>query len=96
MFNAGIEYIIRVQSEIRLENLKQGRLQLFDFRKIATATSNFDEANKLGQGGFGPVYNVTSGRFAIPCIMSNDHLPHFDVFISFFFGENSKMDRKQP
>ena len=57
MFNSGNEYI-RVQSEIRLENLKQGKLQLFDFRKIATATSSFDDANKLGQGGFGPVYKV--------------------------------------
>ncbi|KAI9083665.1 hypothetical protein K1719_034366 [Acacia pycnantha] len=38
---------------------KQGHipeLLLFDFRKLATATNNFDIANKLGQGGFGPVY----------------------------------------
>ncbi|PIA60770.1 hypothetical protein AQUCO_00300351v1 [Aquilegia coerulea] len=34
----------------------QGRLELplFDFNTVATATNNF--SNKLGQGGFGPVY----------------------------------------
>ncbi|XP_042520162.1 putative G-type lectin S-receptor-like serine/threonine-protein kinase At1g61610 isoform X3 [Macadamia integrifolia] len=31
-------------------------LPLFDFDCVAVATSNFSDANKLGQGGFGPVY----------------------------------------
>ncbi|XP_055960391.1 uncharacterized protein LOC126665234 [Mercurialis annua] len=31
-------------------------LPLFDFHSILVATSNFDEQNKLGQGGYGPVY----------------------------------------
>ncbi|XP_050213935.2 G-type lectin S-receptor-like serine/threonine-protein kinase At1g61370 [Mercurialis annua] len=31
-------------------------LPLFDFNSILVATSNFDEQNKLGQGGYGPVY----------------------------------------
>lgn len=30
----------------------------FDFATIKTATENFSEANKLGEGGFGPVYKV--------------------------------------
>ena len=31
---------------------------LFDFTQIKEATSNFSEANKLGEGGFGSVYKV--------------------------------------
>ncbi|WZZ83637.1 G-type lectin S-receptor-like serine/threonine-protein kinase At1g11330 isoform X2 [Brassica napus] len=35
-------------------NLKE--LPLFEFQVLATATDNFSLENKLGQGGFGPVY----------------------------------------
>lgn len=31
-------------------------LPLFNFKSVATATNNFSDENKLGQGGFGPVY----------------------------------------
>ncbi|EEF43990.1 conserved hypothetical protein [Ricinus communis] len=31
-------------------------LPLFDFNSILIATNNFDIENKLGQGGYGPVY----------------------------------------
>lgn len=30
----------------------------FSFESILVATDNFSEQNKLGQGGFGPVYKV--------------------------------------
>ena len=30
----------------------------FDFSSISNATNHFSESNKLGQGGFGPVYKV--------------------------------------
>ena len=30
----------------------------FDFESILVATDNFSNANKLGQGGYGPVYKV--------------------------------------
>ncbi|GLT83438.1 hypothetical protein SLE2022_017280 [Rubroshorea leprosula] len=34
-------------------------LPMFDFETIASATNNFSSTNKLGQGGFGPVYKGT-------------------------------------
>lgn len=34
-------------------------LPLLDFSIIAIATSKFSEENKIGEGGFGPVYKVT-------------------------------------
>ncbi|KOM37920.1 hypothetical protein LR48_Vigan03g130200 [Vigna angularis] len=39
-----------------LSRVKLQELLLFDFEKLATATDNFHQSNKLGQGGFGPVY----------------------------------------
>jgi hypothetical protein len=31
---------------------------VYEFHQILEATSNFSEENKLGEGGFGPVYMV--------------------------------------
>ena len=42
----------------RMNQVKLEELPLVDFGKLVTATNNFDEANKLGQGGFGSVYRV--------------------------------------
>ncbi|KAK4858454.1 hypothetical protein QYF36_016605 [Acer negundo] len=39
-----------------LNNVELQDLPLFNFEKLATATNNFHLTNKLGQGGFGPVY----------------------------------------
>lgn len=33
-------------------------IPFFDLETILIATENFSNANKLGQGGFGPVYKV--------------------------------------
>jgi hypothetical protein len=31
---------------------------IYDISQVLEATNNFSESNKLGQGGFGPVYKV--------------------------------------
>ena len=33
-------------------------MPLFSFVSVAAATNNFSDDNKLGEGGFGPVYKV--------------------------------------
>ena len=32
--------------------------RLYTFERLRNATSNFQDTNKLGEGGFGPVYKV--------------------------------------
>ncbi|XP_056159708.1 G-type lectin S-receptor-like serine/threonine-protein kinase At1g11330 [Syzygium oleosum] len=52
-----------VSSEEMLgENLSRVKFQefvLYKIEELAAATGNFDDANKLGRGGFGPVYKGT-------------------------------------
>ena len=31
----------------------------FSYAELKTATNDFDSANKLGEGGFGPVFKVS-------------------------------------
>ncbi|KAK1369021.1 Receptor-like serine/threonine-protein kinase [Heracleum sosnowskyi] len=51
------------QTDTRNDNeSKDLELPLFDFQTIANATSNFSLNNKLGEGGFGPVYKGSLGR----------------------------------
>ncbi|KAI5400978.1 hypothetical protein KIW84_065716 [Lathyrus oleraceus] len=48
------------EDEVKAGNdLKVGDLLQFDFETIKLATSNFSDANALGQGGFGTVYKGT-------------------------------------
>ncbi|CAD6256534.1 unnamed protein product [Miscanthus lutarioriparius] len=37
---------------------RNSEFTVFEFSQVAEATGNFSEENKLGQGGFGPVYKV--------------------------------------
>ena len=54
------------------DNLNQVKVQevpLFNFEKLATATNNFHLSNKLGQGGFGPVYRVMVAFLEVSCLI---------------------------
>ncbi|CAL5408668.1 unnamed protein product [Camellia sinensis] len=50
------EYSTEVSFEDNLNQVKLEELPLFKFEKLAIATDEFNWTNKLGQGGFGPVY----------------------------------------
>jgi hypothetical protein len=45
-------------NEINNDGKKGHDLKVFSFASIVAATDNFSMENKLGQGGFGPVYKV--------------------------------------
>ncbi|CAN6183631.1 unnamed protein product [Urochloa humidicola] len=47
-----------IQNVINLWRIEEGNsgFSLYDFSQIKEATANFSSENKLGQGGFGPVY----------------------------------------
>lgn len=42
----------------RKQEEEDAELPFLDLEAIAEATSGFSDENKLGQGGFGPVYKV--------------------------------------
>jgi len=44
------------------ENQEDFELPLFDIASITRATNHFSNRNKLGEGGFGPVYKVIEQR----------------------------------
>ena len=47
--------------EGKSEDLQE--LPFFNLATMVTATNNFSSNNKLGEGGFGPVYKVTLTHF---------------------------------
>ncbi|KAK6932456.1 PAN/Apple domain [Dillenia turbinata] len=59
-------------------------LSIFKLDMLATATNNFDEANKLGQGGFGDVYRgvVPNGQVIAVKRLSRASTQGIDEFIN--------------
>ncbi|XWS65052.1 hypothetical protein CRYUN_Cryun05aG0057800 [Craigia yunnanensis] len=56
--------------EHNIKEVKVHQLPLFKFEELATATANFNLSNKLGQGGFGPVYRgklMDGKEIAVDC-----------------------------
>ena len=43
-------------------------LPMYDLSTIAHATNNFSSSNKLGEGGFGPVYKVNRSLILVQTI----------------------------
>lgn len=52
-----------VSNDRESERNNQHELPIFSFSSISASTNNFSTVNKLGEGGFGPVYKVI---FVIP------------------------------
>ena len=67
---------------MKKQDKKDAELPLFSYESVSAATDNFSAANKLGEGGFGPVYKVQHLLFLInvpfallrkPTLMANLH-----------------------
>ena len=42
----------------RKDEKTNDEIHIFSFKRVASATKDFSVENKLGEGGFGPVYKV--------------------------------------
>jgi len=51
-------YIRTLTTNVQNVGSKSPDLKVFKFADISAATNNFSCYNKLGEGGFGPVYKV--------------------------------------
>ena len=54
---------VMMEGNVMIDQNAEGKredveLPLFNLATVATATNNFSSNNKLGEGGFGPVYKV--------------------------------------
>ena len=54
-------------------------LPLFDLVTVIAATDNFSSENKIGEGGFGPVYKVMSHLVAVSMISLSLSIVHINI-----------------
>lgn len=76
-------------------NYNANNLQVFSFTAIQEATNNFSSENKLGEGGYGPVYKVTLAspwfgrRLFLTWVSSSAYQMFAKLAISFYFCCNN-------
>ncbi|KAL9267931.1 G-type lectin S-receptor-like serine/threonine-protein kinase-like protein [Drosera capensis] len=73
----------RLEKKAKAEK-KDPELPLFDFKVIASATNNFSEHNKVGEGGFGSVYKgvMEDGQEIAVKRLSKDSVQGLDEFMN--------------
>jgi hypothetical protein len=49
---------MNTENNTRKREKKDAELPLFSYESVLAATNNLSTVNKLGEGGFGPVYKV--------------------------------------
>ena len=47
---------------------------LYSYKELRIATENFSPANKIGQGGFGSVYKVSTLKYVTPSFSASKFL----------------------
>jgi hypothetical protein len=51
---------MNAENNMKKRDKKDAELPLFSYESVSAAIDNFSAANKLGEGGFGPIYNKCS------------------------------------
>ncbi|KAI8557685.1 hypothetical protein RHMOL_Rhmol04G0029100 [Rhododendron molle] len=75
-------------SKIQNSRKKEVDLPRFNFASVSAATDNFSDANKLGEGGFGPVYKV---RFTVGVEhRTDDHFFNLACYFAIVFADPIK------
>ena len=80
------EYSYEIPPKDSMDQVRLEELPLFTFKELANATENFHQANKLGQGGFGPVYKVNFCLFILVIMLYGKSL--MLIFLAFVCREN--------
>lgn len=64
-------------------------VNIFSFGSIAASTNDFSDENKLGQGGFGPVYKVF--KLQLPFYVFHSLVPRRHRFSPFSMSNNDTL-----
>lgn len=73
-----------VRSKRKFSGQKDHELPLLSFASIAASTNHFSFQNKIGEGGFGPVYKVLKYYYFIN---NNKQIASISIRISVFYAK---------